>query len=191
MFLIKFLTRSGTGSIQIAFGNAFPFHESIDLMRLNFMAPDPETKPLFITSLKSPVLLLPHDRFHLGPFNVFVLFPLAETQSILPDSGSDDTRVSSVAIAVDLSEGVLGFETKLPLYNLFYLRKWYILGDVELNDTGLIRLPILSTQCGCLSLACFGCWSHHGRGDISDIAQKGRNVPLMEVGRGEGIRLAA
>ena len=68
------------------------FHPSVDLMRLDHLASDPEYKVAFAYFDKLSLLTFSDDAFHLISLDVFVKLPLTYACSVLSDPGKCISR---------------------------------------------------------------------------------------------------
>ena len=100
-----------------------PFHLSLDLLPIYFVAPLLKYQSTLVRPDELSLLTLSHDCLHFLRLDVFVLNPLADAESVLPQSADAGASASCQGLATCWSDGgaILSFESILLFDLLLYL----------------------------------------------------------------------
>jgi hypothetical protein len=98
-------------------------HPSINLLAVYFVASDFEHELALVRLDELPLLMLSHDCLHLLRFDIFILTPLADARSVLPQSANAGVSASCQGLAKCWSDGgaILSFEAIRLFDLLLYL----------------------------------------------------------------------
>jgi hypothetical protein len=98
-------------------------HPSINLLAVYFVASDFEHELALVSLDELSLLTLPNNRLHFLGFDVFVLTPLADARSVLPQSANAGVSASCQGLAKCWSDGgaILSFEAIRLFDLLLYL----------------------------------------------------------------------
>jgi hypothetical protein len=121
-----------------------PLHPSLDLLPIYFVASHLEYQLALVSLDELPLLTFSHDCLHLLRFDVFVLTPLADARSVLPQSVNAGVSASCHGLTARWSDGgaILSLEAILLFDMLLYLTQGHILLKVQCQYGLLVRLPV-------------------------------------------------